>query len=176
MPYRNTGTSQGYNPLPSRITSCFRFLSSIGENDTWGLAAHTKQVVLAEIFSLVLDRLYAVNPDRTTAQRRAEFLEIDQKLQRWYMELPETLRSTASPVPPPHVLCLHMSYWCSVLLLQCPQWVFTPMDHIIISNPFSLFHDALSPDEWVIISYIKSPGATTHPSIGVHEDPIEHSI
>ncbi|KAF8511182.1 fungal-specific transcription factor domain-containing protein [Gautieria morchelliformis] len=94
MPYRNTPTVQGYTPLPSRITSCFRSLSTI-----------------AEIFALVLRRLYAVNSGWTTAQRHAEFSDLDMKLQRWYMEMPEILRSTASPVPPPQILCLHMLYW-----------------------------------------------------------------
>ncbi|KAF8583961.1 hypothetical protein K439DRAFT_1660982 [Ramaria rubella] len=101
MPYRNVPSAQGYNALPGRITSCFRSLCS-----------------LAEIFSIVLHRLYAINPRCTAAQRHADSFELDQKLQRWYMELPESLRSTSSPVPPPQIMCLHMLYWCAVLLLH----------------------------------------------------------
>lgn len=32
MPYRSTAAAQRYNPLPGRITSCFRSFSSIGGN------------------------------------------------------------------------------------------------------------------------------------------------
>jgi hypothetical protein len=48
-------------------------------------------------------------------------------LDKWYIDLPEHLRHESGPsklpVPPPHILTLHMQYWCTVLLLHRPLYV-----------------------------------------------------
>lgn len=76
-------------------------------------------------------------------------VQLDKMLDKWYLELPEYLQlpstmlgvrtatnhvadegSTSgeggggAKLPPPHVLTLHMMYWCSVLLLHRPLCVF----------------------------------------------------
>lgn len=64
-------------------------------------------------------------------------VELEGILDRWYFELPVHLRYECSGkskggagggagVPLPHVLTLHMQYWCAVLLLHRPLWVFFP--------------------------------------------------
>ncbi|KIJ26971.1 hypothetical protein M422DRAFT_71763 [Sphaerobolus stellatus SS14] len=100
MPHKPLASSQNYIPSPSRITNCFRSLSS-----------------LAEYTAVVLQRLYPVRPGKAYT-RNTEALEMDQKLQRWYIELPEALRVRSTMVAPPQILCLHMHYWCTALLIH----------------------------------------------------------
>ncbi|KAG5644833.1 hypothetical protein DXG03_007558 [Asterophora parasitica] len=65
--------------------------------------------------------IYAVRP---ASSRHAESKILEASLDKWYIELPPHLRydpgSTKRAVPPPHVLTLHMQYWCAVLLLHRP--------------------------------------------------------
>lgn len=76
----------------------------------------------AIILSKIVQALYAV---RSGPGRHAESLRLDQELDKWYFELPDHLRydsarSKKGATPPPHVLVLHMQYWCVVLLLHRP--------------------------------------------------------
>lgn len=76
----------------------------------------------AIILSKIVQALYAV---RSGPGRHAESLRLDQELDKWYFELPDHLRydsarSKKGTTPPPHVLVLHMQYWCVVLLLHRP--------------------------------------------------------
>jgi hypothetical protein len=73
---------------------------------------------------MIVQVIYAVKP---VPNRHHEALELEKTLDRWYLDLPEHLRyepgakgSGKHPVPTPHVLTLHMQYWCAVLLLHRP--------------------------------------------------------
>jgi hypothetical protein len=82
----------------------------------------------ASILSRVLETLYAIRPQ---SGRHQVLAELGRALDKWYLELPESLRFDTSSrasrdsVPPPHVLTLHMQYWTTVLLLHRPLWVFS---------------------------------------------------
>lgn len=70
--------------------------------------------------------IYAIRPD---ASRTTELAHLEELLEKWYLELPERLRfdpltTSQTRVPPPHVLTLHMQYWCTALLLHRPLCVF----------------------------------------------------
>ncbi|KAG6909434.1 hypothetical protein DXG01_000588 [Tephrocybe rancida] len=76
---------------------------------------------LAGILGMIVQAIYAVRP-ALSRHSEAQFLE--GLLDKWYIGLPENLRydigSPKRPTPPPHVLTLHMQYWCTVLLLHRP--------------------------------------------------------
>jgi hypothetical protein len=76
---------------------------------------------IAGILSMIVQAIYAVRP---ISSRHAESAVLEGLLDKWYIELPEHLRhepcSSTHPVPLPHVLTLHMQYWCAVLLLHRP--------------------------------------------------------
>lgn len=75
----------------------------------------------AGILGKIVKSIYAVRP---VSSRHAESTILEGFLDKWYIELPEHLRydpgSTKQPIPPPHILTLHMQYWCAVLLLHRP--------------------------------------------------------
>ncbi|KAA1474412.1 hypothetical protein DENSPDRAFT_328671 [Dentipellis sp. KUC8613] len=92
--------------LPGHVISCFN-------------ASATLSIILSKI----VQAIYAV---RFGPGRHAESLRLEELLDKWYIELPGHLRydpaaakKGATP-PPPHVLTLHMQYWCVVLLLHRP--------------------------------------------------------
>ncbi|KAG6888363.1 hypothetical protein C0995_008950 [Termitomyces sp. Mi166 len=91
-------------PVPARIISCFNASAR-----------------LAGILSLIVQAIYAIRP---TSSRHSEAKFLEGLLDKWYIGLPENLRydigSIKRPTPPPHVLTLHMQYWCAVLLLHRP--------------------------------------------------------
>ncbi|KAF8529262.1 fungal-specific transcription factor domain-containing protein [Hysterangium stoloniferum] len=101
MPHRTQSSTQGCGLLLGRMTSCFRYVAS-----------------LAELFSSVLHKLYSVTSARTMAEKYSEAIDLEHRLQKWYLELPEALRSTISPVSSPQIFCLHMFYWCATLLVH----------------------------------------------------------
>lgn len=73
---------------------------------------------------MIVQAIYTVKP---VTSKHLEALHLEQTLDRWYIELPEHLRYEThvrdAAVPPPHVLTLHMAYWCAVLLLHRPLYV-----------------------------------------------------
>lgn len=75
----------------------------------------------AGIIGKIVEAVYAIRP---ASSRYSESKFCESLLDKWYIELPEHLRfdpgSYRRPVPPPHVLTLHMKYWSSVLLLHRP--------------------------------------------------------
>ena len=86
---------------------------------------------LAGILSSIMRVIYAVRSFPTTSSGTSSSRETEKQvttlesiLNEWYLNLPEHLSYdiAASPVnlPPPHVLTLHMQYWCAVLLLHRP--------------------------------------------------------
>lgn len=72
---------------------------------------------------MIIQALYAVRP---AFNRHGEALFLEGVLDKWYLELPEYLRhepGSKQPVHLPHVLVIHMQYWCAVLLLHRPLCV-----------------------------------------------------
>lgn len=77
----------------------------------------------AGILGKIMQVIYAIRPD---ASRTIELAHLEELLEKWYLDLPEGLRfdpMTKSAIPPPHVLTLHMQYWCTALLLHRPLYV-----------------------------------------------------
>ena len=76
---------------------------------------------LAALLGRIVVSIYGIRP---VASRHVESLHFERLLDKWYLELPEALRYEPglrqfSP-PQPHILTLHMQYWCAVLLLHRP--------------------------------------------------------
>ncbi|TFK29468.1 hypothetical protein FA15DRAFT_752599 [Coprinopsis marcescibilis] len=92
------------NATPSYKISCFNASST-----------------LSGILSTIVQAIYAVRP---VSSRHAESLVLEGLLDKWYLELPEQLRYDSNApnkqTPLPHILTLHMQYWCAVLLLHRP--------------------------------------------------------
>ncbi|EJD52017.1 hypothetical protein AURDEDRAFT_158861 [Auricularia subglabra TFB-10046 SS5] len=95
-----------YIPVPSRPIACFN-------------AAAT----LASLISCIVQSLYSIRSPNSAA-RQAEADNLEKRLDKWYLELPDHLRYDPSvrklPIPPPHVMTLNMNYWTAVLLLHRP--------------------------------------------------------
>jgi hypothetical protein len=91
-------------PAPGRIISCFN-------------ASATLSALLGRMFVAI----YGIRP---VSSRHTESMHFERLLDKWYIELPEHLRfdpgSLKTSLPQPHVLTLHMQYWCTVLLLHRP--------------------------------------------------------
>ncbi|TFK53184.1 hypothetical protein OE88DRAFT_1657100 [Heliocybe sulcata] len=90
--------------VPGRVISCFN-------------ASARLSIVLSSIVQMIY-------PIRPRQGRYAEAQRLEKELDRWYIELPEHLRfdpaASKAPAPLPHILTLHMQYWCTVLLLHRP--------------------------------------------------------
>ncbi|KAI3613223.1 hypothetical protein WG66_001383, partial [Moniliophthora roreri] len=88
--------------VPGKIVTCFNAAA-----------------ILSGILSMIMQAIYAVRP---VCSRHGESIFLEGILDKWYHELPEHLRHEplSSKVPLPHVLTLHMQYWCAVLLLHRP--------------------------------------------------------
>ncbi|KAG6380094.1 hypothetical protein JVT61DRAFT_8179 [Boletus reticuloceps] len=100
-------------PVPGRILSCFN-----------------ASATLSAILSKIVQSIYSI---RTTTSRHADSIHIEGLLDKWYFGLPEPLRfemrydsmgnlstTGSGRMPLPHVLTLHMKYWCTTLLLHRP--------------------------------------------------------
>ena len=65
--------------------------------------------------------IYAIRPK---CDRQSDFLRLEKALSKLYLELPDHLRfdpgHPKGSSPSPHILTLHMQYWCTVLLLRRP--------------------------------------------------------
>ncbi|CUA68348.1 Lactose regulatory protein LAC9 [Kluyveromyces lactis NRRL Y-1140] [Rhizoctonia solani] len=100
-----------YEPVPGRVLPCF--------------AAASK---LSAILSKIVEALYSIRP-APGASKSAERAQLEEELEKWLLNLPVDLRyditrgviEGSGKVPPPHVLTLHMMYWCSLLLLHRPS-------------------------------------------------------
>lgn len=69
------------------------------------------------LLGTIVFNLYAIRGP-PSAVRHRERANIESKLEKWLLDLPEHLRF--GKVMSPHVLTLHMQYWCTVLLLNRP--------------------------------------------------------
>ncbi|KAG9313734.1 hypothetical protein JVU11DRAFT_6088 [Chiua virens] len=97
-------------PVPGRILSCF-----------------TASAKLSTILSKIVQSIYSIRP---SSSRQVESISLEGSLDKWYFDLPEHLRFEmrydpmgnldSKKVPPPHILTLHMQYWCTILLLHRP--------------------------------------------------------
>ncbi|KIY49708.1 hypothetical protein FISHEDRAFT_72344 [Fistulina hepatica ATCC 64428] len=89
-------------PVPGRILSCF-----------------VMAVTLSNIMSMIIQHIYAVRPGPVFQN---EVMHLESLLEKWLSNLPPHLRREPGQphqiVPLPHVLVLHMQYWCAVLLLH----------------------------------------------------------
>lgn len=76
---------------------------------------------------MIVQSLYSIRTSASSA-RHTEAYELEKRLDKWYLDLPEFLRYDPSvrklPIPPPHVMTLVMNYWTTVLLLHRPLYVF----------------------------------------------------
>ncbi|KDQ54162.1 hypothetical protein JAAARDRAFT_38766 [Jaapia argillacea MUCL 33604] len=76
---------------------------------------------LSMILSRLVQTIYPIHP---VSGRHHEAHLIEKEVDKWYFELPEHLRfdpaSPKTPAPLPHILTLHMQYWCTVILLHRP--------------------------------------------------------
>ncbi|KAG6865247.1 hypothetical protein C0991_004128 [Blastosporella zonata] len=109
-------------PVPASTISCFNASAKLGKS----YSAHYYMLDLIRLFkagilALIVQSIYAI---RLSSSRHSEAQFLESMLDKWYISLPESLRyevgSTKRPTPPPHVLTLHMQYWCAVLLLHRP--------------------------------------------------------
>ncbi|KAL1728994.1 fungal-specific transcription factor domain-containing protein [Schizophyllum commune] len=91
--------------VPGRSISCFN-----------------ASATLSNILSMIIQAVYSVRSG-PTPDDEVQYLE--GLLDRWYIALPEHLRRDPGfanqTAPLPHVLALHMQYWCAVLLLHRPS-------------------------------------------------------
>ncbi|KIJ59890.1 hypothetical protein HYDPIDRAFT_99795, partial [Hydnomerulius pinastri MD-312] len=100
-------------PVPGRVLSCF-----------------AASATLSTILSKIVQSIYAI---RSVSSRHAESIHLEGLLNKWYLDLPEHLRfeprydsmgalsgTGGRGIPPPHILTLHMQYWCTTLLLHRP--------------------------------------------------------
>ncbi|KAH8924892.1 hypothetical protein BT69DRAFT_1332618 [Atractiella rhizophila] len=94
-----------YPPTKSHSISCF---NASGQ--------------LATLVSRIIVNIYAIRT-RVLGQSSANLLSFfDQNLANWFLNLPPHLsfNPTSKKVPPPHVLCLHAQFYCSLILLHRP--------------------------------------------------------
>ncbi|KAF4607868.1 hypothetical protein EYR40_000204 [Pleurotus pulmonarius] len=91
-------------PVPGRLMTCFNASAS-----------------LSNLIGDIVVGIYAVRP---LSSRHGALARLERELDKWYLDLPEHLRcdigSTKHPVPAPHILNLHLQYWCTVILLHRP--------------------------------------------------------
>ncbi|SJL10087.1 uncharacterized protein ARMOST_13469 [Armillaria ostoyae] len=85
------------------------------------ISCFNASVTLSSIISMIVQTIYAVRP---VSSRHVESVYLETMLDKWYLELPVHLQhdpvSLKHPAPLPHVLTLHIQYWCAVLLLHRP--------------------------------------------------------
>lgn len=69
---------------------------------------------------MIVRNFYAIRPPPSSVRREARHT-IDRKMEEFYNDLAEPLRFTPpGRIPPPHILMMHMQYWCAMLLLYRP--------------------------------------------------------
>lgn len=119
-------------PVTGHVVSCFiasaklcKFALSRSEMADLSVGA-----TIAAILARTVQSIYTVSP---VSSRHAKAIQLESALDKWRLELPEHLRfelrynsagNVKLPVgksaPLPHVLMLHMQYWCTTLLLHRP--------------------------------------------------------
>ncbi|TDL26205.1 hypothetical protein BD410DRAFT_836854 [Rickenella mellea] len=118
-PYPPVPEKSTYQPAASRTNSCFRAAAS-----------------LAVIVGCIIDKIYAIRSG--SGSKLTNYLrKLEVRLEKWHLALPEYLRFFSSSdklVPPPHVLCIHIQYWCAVLLLH-RKFIPNPRSSQSESNP-----------------------------------------
>lgn len=110
------------SPTTGHVVSCFNESAKLCKS----VMAMRKFVpaepaTLAILLSMIIQIMY---PIRRHVFRLTEFSRLEKLLDKWYLELPEHLRfdpasSKHDPLTP-HVLTLHLQYWCTVILLHRP--------------------------------------------------------
>lgn len=94
------------------------------------ITCFTASATLTTILSPILRSIYCSG---TASYRHAELIRLESELDKWYHNLPGHLRfelrhdssgnwhvPDGKSVPLPHILTLHMQYWCTALLLHRP--------------------------------------------------------
>ncbi|KAG2108501.1 fungal-specific transcription factor domain-containing protein [Suillus discolor] len=81
------------------------------------LSSFNASANLSTILSKLVQSLYAIHPVNS---RHAEVAQLEELLNKWYLDLPEHLQLKQGVTVPPHILTLHMQYWCTTLLLHRP--------------------------------------------------------
>ncbi|KAG2159426.1 fungal-specific transcription factor domain-containing protein [Suillus bovinus] len=81
------------------------------------LSSFNASAKLSTILSKLVQSLYAIHPVNS---RHTEAVQLEELLNKWYLDLPEHLQLKQGAVVPPHILTLHMQYWCTTLLLHRP--------------------------------------------------------
>ncbi|RPD55889.1 hypothetical protein L227DRAFT_603343 [Lentinus tigrinus ALCF2SS1-6] len=92
-----------FSPKPCRLMSSFRE------------ACH-----LSVIITDIMDKIYPVQPSSDTPRRKL-FEQLETRLSKWVIDLPEHLRFSANDKNAsvlPHILMLHIEYQAAVLLLH----------------------------------------------------------
>ncbi|TDL28079.1 hypothetical protein BD410DRAFT_894187 [Rickenella mellea] len=102
-PHSSVPEGSNYQPTASHISSCLLASSS-----------------LAVIIGCIVDKIYTVRNNNGTKHTK-HLSTLEKRLEKWYLDLPNCLRypsSSTKVTPPPHILCIHIQYWCAVLLLN----------------------------------------------------------
>lgn len=116
-----------FKPVPSRVLSCFNESARLGKSrlSATNFGTVLNLSALASIVASILHAIYAV---KASASRQADAIHLERTLDKWFMDLPEPLRYDTGvkkgSIPSPNVLTLHMQYWCAVLLLHRPLYVY----------------------------------------------------
>ncbi|KAH7101246.1 fungal-specific transcription factor domain-containing protein [Auriculariales sp. MPI-PUGE-AT-0066] len=97
------------------------------------IATFNAAASLACIIGSIVQCLYSVRHGNSSISTTA--VELEKKLDMWWIDLPDQLRYDPAvrrlPIPPPHILTLHMNHWTAVLLLHRP---FIAMKHAVDGN------------------------------------------
>jgi hypothetical protein len=94
--------------------------SRLGKSVHYGSEKTPSQSQLVEIVQAIVTQIYPVRPTPGPS-RQAMLADLDSRLDRWHVTLPEDLQYDTSNnrcTPPPHILFLHLRYWSAVLLLH----------------------------------------------------------
>ncbi|KAF8308168.1 fungal-specific transcription factor domain-containing protein [Cantharellus anzutake] len=98
-----SSSNTSYVAGPCHIILCFRH-----------------RATLSCIMADIIHKVYAIRP---ASNRTTEATNLEIQLDKWYYDLPEPLRYVcpkSDRIPAPHIVTLHMDYWCTVLLLHRP--------------------------------------------------------
>lgn len=103
--------------ITGRVLSSFNASATLCECLYLTMEHQSSVYVPAAILSKLVQSMYAIHP---VTSRHAEAVQLEELLNKWYLDLPEHLQFKQGTVVPPHILTLHMQYWCTTLLLHRP--------------------------------------------------------